>query len=95
MSWFNRDEGESNPILEKEDNANPRQRGTIHYLSPEGWGHITSKDIPFTKIFFHWTALNNNAEGYFLTLKKGMEVEFDYFADFQGQGPRAIKIEVI
>lgn len=97
MAWFKQDKGEENPIFEEKDERkdNPRQTGVIHYLSSDGWGHITSKDIPFTKIFFHWTALNNNKEGYFLTLDKGMKVEFDYFPDFQGQGPRAVKIEVL
>ena len=32
--------------------------GRIIKINRTGWGFISSKDIQFTRIFFHWTALN-------------------------------------
>jgi cold shock CspA family protein len=67
--------------------------GKIIKLSTEGWGFISSKDKPFTRIFFHWSALNGDTLN-FLELKKGMMVEFECIA-YQDKGWRAIKIDVI
>lgn len=93
MAFWNRDKDELNPITE--DREIKRYRGKLLVIAPDGWGHITSEEIPFTKIFFHWTALNDNTPGLFKTLRKGMQVEFDYIENYQGQGPRAIKIELV
>lgn len=67
--------------------------GRIIKLAPDGWGFISSKDIPFTRIFFHWTSLRQDTLK-FLQLKAGMNVEF-IPAHSDDKGTRAIKIKVI
>jgi cold shock CspA family protein len=69
-----------------------RIKGKIIHVSPTGWGFITSVEIPFTRIFFHWTSLSPKDK--FQELTKGTEVEFTP-KDFQDRGIRAIKVEVI
>lgn len=59
----------------------------------KGWGFIASKEIPFTRIFFHWTSLNQDT-AHFTELKKGMEVEFTPI-ELTDKGVRAIKIDVL
>lgn len=49
--------------------------GRIIKLSKFGWGFISSRDIEFTRIFFHWTALRQDTLG-FKELKTGMYAEF-------------------
>ena len=58
-----------------------------------GWGFISSKDIKFTRIFFHWSSLNQNTLK-FDQLKRGMLVSFVPI-EVIDKGTRAIKIEVI
>ena len=66
-----------------------------------GWGFISSKEKPFTKIFFHWTALNTHTIP-FPELEVGDRVEFD-LVDYvrfengvkQSMGWRALRIEVL
>ena len=58
-----------------------------------GWGFISSKDIKFTRIFFHWSSLNQNTLK-FDQLKRGMLVSFVPI-EVKYKGIRAIKIEVI
>ena len=36
---------------------NKKVVGRVIKVSKEGWGFISSKEIEFTRIFFHWTAL--------------------------------------
>lgn len=67
--------------------------GKIIKLSPKGWGFIVSKDIPFTRIFFHWTSLLQETS-HFTELKKGDEVEFAPIQD-PIKGWKAIKIDVL
>jgi len=67
--------------------------GRIIKLSPDGWGFISSKEIQFTRIFFHWTALEQDTL-HFSKLKPKMEVEFKP-VEIEGKGWRAIKIRVI
>lgn len=57
-----------------------------------GYGFISSKEIPFTRIFFHWTGLLNETIN-FLELEKGMEVEFET-TEFPDKGTRATRIDV-
>lgn len=73
-----------------EDN---RVRGKIIKVSDGGWGFISSKEIKFTRIFFHWTSLKQNTLK-FQDLKNGMKVEFTP-VEVEGKGYRAIKIEVL
>lgn len=67
--------------------------GKIIKISPKGFGFIISKDIPFTRIFFHWTSLIQETS-HFTELKKGDEVEFTPI-EIDGKGIRAIKIDVL
>ena len=69
-----------------------RYNGKIIHVSPKGWGFITSQEIPFTRIFFHWTGLRPNIE--FISLTKGQKVTFSV-KEFEDKGKRAIKIEVV
>ena len=70
-----------------------RVKGKIIKVSEGGWGFISSKDIKFTRIFFHWTSLKQDTLK-FTELKNGMKVEFTPI-EVEGKGFRAIKIEVI
>lgn len=67
--------------------------GKIIRVSDKGWGFIVSKEVPFTRIFFHWTSLNQDT-AHFTELKKGMLVEFTPI-DVIDKGVRAIKIDVL
>ena len=82
-------ENESEPMNEPK-----RVIGKIIKLELDGgWGFISSKDIKFTRIFFHWSSLNQNTMK-FDQLKRGMLVSFVPI-EVEGKGTRAIKIEVI
>lgn len=59
----------------------------------EGWGFISSKEIAFTRIFFHWTALTQDTLR-FPELRNGMHVEFTPM-EVQDKGWRAIHVKVI
>ena len=80
------------------ENTEPRPEerrviGKIIKVSDEGWGFISSKEIRFTRIFFHWTSLRQDTPK-FDKLKNGMRVEFTPI-EVEGKGTRAIKIKVI
>lgn len=77
----------------EEIDDNIRNVGKIIKLSDEGWGFITSKEIPFTRIFFHWTSLVQDTLK-FTELEEGMQVEFKAI-EIPEKGFRAIKIKVI
>jgi cold shock CspA family protein len=59
----------------------------------KGYGFITSEQLPFERIFFHWTGLRQDTER-FPNLKKRMKVEFVLQHDSEN-GYRAIKIRVL
>ena len=67
--------------------------GRIIKVSKSGWGFISSKDIEFTRIFFHWTALRQDTVP-FLELRTGMTVEFTPL-QITGKGWRAVHVKVI
>lgn len=67
--------------------------GKIIKVSDDGWGFISSKDIKFTRIFFHWTSLKQDTLK-FQELKNGMKVEFTP-VEVTDKGWRAIKIKVV
>ena len=73
-----------------------RIKGTIFntVTNPDkgGFGFIISKELPYEKIYFHWTQLNTNTKR-FLALKSGDEVEFD-LVNKEGYGYQAHRIEV-
>ena len=76
-----------------ESTEKKRVVGKIIKLSDDGWGFITTKEIPFTRIFFHWTSLNQDTL-HFTELKTGMEVEFTPI-ELNEKGWRAIRIDVL
>jgi len=81
-----------------EQTEEKRIKGKITKLGPTGWGFINSHDLPFTRIFFHWSKLKHTTTN-FKELKIGMEVEFlpkhyKPTEDRQG-GWHAIDIEVM
>lgn len=67
--------------------------GRIIKVSKEGWGFISSKEIEFTRIFFHWTALRQDTIT-FPELRTGMWVEFTPL-QVPGKGYRAVHVRVI
>lgn len=67
--------------------------GRVIKVSRKGWGFISSKEIEFTRIFFHWTALRQDTIS-FPELKTGMMVEFVPL-QIPGRGYRAIHVRVI
>ena len=82
-------EGDNSPVKPDEK----RVRGKIIKVSEDGWGFISSKDIKFTRIFFHWTSLKQDTMK-FQDLKNGIKVEFTP-VEVEGKGWRAIKIRVV
>lgn len=58
-----------------------------------GYGFISSRSKPYTRIFFHWSALVPNTKD-FTELKKGDKVKFDLIK-YEDKGWRALKIEVL
>lgn len=67
--------------------------GRIIKVSRKGWGFISSKEIEFTRIFFHWTSLRQDTLP-FLELRTGMHVEFTPIRT-PDKGHRAIHVRVI
>jgi len=82
-------QGDNSPVKP----TDKRVAGKIIKVSDDGWGFISSKDIKFTRIFFHWTSLKQDTKR-FQDLKNGMKVEFTP-VEVEGKGFRAIKIRVI
>jgi cold shock CspA family protein len=79
--------------IEEKTKEERRIIGKIIKVSEEGWGFISSKEIKFTRIFFHWTSLKQDTFN-FQDLKNGMKVEFTP-VEVEGKGWRAIKIRVV
>lgn len=73
--------------------SNTKVLGRIIKISKDGWGFISSKEIQFTRIFFHWTALRQDTVS-FLELRTGMIVEFTPLK-IEGKGWRAVHVKVI
>ena len=72
-----------------------RIQGKIIHLAPDGWGFISSIELEFTRIFFHWTGLARETRNFKL-LEKNMRVEFlPIEVPGPNRGWRAIKITVI
>lgn len=93
MAFWNNKE-EQFDIDDEEIKTDERIKGKIIHLAKNaGWGFISSHDIKFTRIFFHWTALEQDTK-HFTELEKGMEVEFNP-KDYGDKGWRAIHIKVI
>lgn len=91
---------ENNPFQEFFKGDTPHDKpeekrviGKIIKVSEDGWGFISSREIKFTRIFFHWTSLKQDTLR-FQDLKNGMKVEFTP-VEVQDKGWRAIKIRVV
>lgn len=67
--------------------------GRIIKVHKTGWGFISSKEIEFTRIFFHWTALRQDTLK-FPEIKTGMYVEFTPL-EVPGKGFRAVHVRII
>lgn len=76
-----------------EETAERKVVGRVIKVSKTGWGFISSRDIEFTRIFFHWTALRQDTVK-FPELKTGMHVEFTPL-EIPGKGYRAVHVRVI
>jgi cold shock CspA family protein len=90
------EQGRNRDVLIIKDNYmtdEQRVKGKVIKVSSEGWGFISSKEIKFTRIFFHWTSLKQDTVK-FPELKSGMKVEFTP-VEIEGKGWRALKIEVL
>lgn len=70
-----------------------RIEGKILTLHTKGYGFITSEEIEFERIFFHWTALVNDTLR-FKQLREGMRVEFEP-RNIPNRGWRAVRIKVL
>lgn len=71
-----------------------RISGKIYKLvENKGYGFISSHDIPFTRIFFHWSQLAPDTTN-FTKLSKGMKVEFVPI-EYTERGWQALKIRVL
>lgn len=81
------------PMEHKAEAEEKRVQGKIIKVSSDGWGFISSKDIKFTRIFFHWTSLRQDTLK-FTDLRNGMKVEFTP-VEVENKGWRAIKIKVV
>lgn len=73
---------------------NTRIKGRISYISPQGYGFISSIEMKFTRIFFHWSSLTPDTLK-FTELKKGMHVEFTPAEMPDNKGVRAYKVKVV
>ena len=73
--------------------SDQKSGGRIIKVNADGWGFITSKEIEFTKIFFHWTELRQDTMK-FPELEVGMHVEFTPL-EVPMKGWRAVHIRVV
>lgn len=94
MSLIQRLLGQEEPEPQATTRVNKPERiqGKIIKLG-RGWGFITSRDIEYTRIFFHWSALQQDTL-HFTELRKGMKVEFEPL-EHHDKGIRAIRIRVL
>lgn len=76
----------------EEKKVETRMHGKLIKVAKTGYGFISSKEIPFTRIFFHWTSLKSDTLK-FTELRSGMKVSFVAFK-VEDQGYRAIKVKV-
>jgi len=83
------------PMIQEdtEPNSNRRVQGKIILINESGYGFISSKEIPFRRIFFHWSFLEQDTLKW-EELEEGMQVEFKPL-DIPEKGWRAIKIKVL
>lgn len=83
----------TNSVREEGQFQEKRIRGKVTRVDPKGFGFIISREIPFTRIFFHWSGLVQSTRN-FKDLEKGMMVEFNPLL-VPDKGYRALRIEVV
>lgn len=93
--------GDTNESVAKEKaEKEKRIKGKIIRVDPKGYGFIISNELPFERIFFHWSSLRSNTLR-FPELRRGMTVEFvarDQGKDevtHENKGYKAIRIVVV
>lgn len=59
----------------------------------KGYGFLSTPDLPFTRIFFHWSALINNTL-HFKKVEKGMKAEFEV-QEHEPDKYRAVRMRII
>lgn len=67
--------------------------GKVIKVHKSGYFFITSKELPFTRIFGHWSSLVPETIN-FVDLKRGDEVEFTPIKT-EDKGWRAVKVNVL
>jgi cold shock CspA family protein len=82
----------SKEITQSTVDKDKRYVGKIIHISDKGWGFITTPDLKYVRIFFHWQALKQGVS--FPNLKKGQLVEFNVI-EYPDKGARAIKIGLV
>lgn len=75
-----------------------RYTGKIIKVDSRGFGFITTEELPFERIFFHWTSLRPGTLK-FPALRKGMRVSFvskkqEPDSDGKDKGLKAIRVIV-
>ena len=78
-------EATTEPLVQK------RIVGRISHLNKRGWGVLISEELPFQKIFFHWTNLDKSID--FRTLSKKTKLSFVPVTSERG-GYKAIHIKL-
>lgn len=87
-------------IAREKAESEKRIKGKIIRVDPKGYGFIISPELPFERIFFHWSSLRPKTLR-FPELRRGMTVEFvarDQGKDevtHENKGYKAIRIEVV
>lgn len=90
--FLDRFETEDEPEPQNIQTDKTRYVGKIVKLD-KGWGFIVSQDLPYTRIFFHWSALNQDTKR-FTELEKGDMAEFEVLS-IEGRGLRAIRMKIL
>jgi cold shock CspA family protein len=79
---------ETNKVIEKKEG----NKGKIFRVIEDGYFFILSEDIPFERIFCHWTSLRQDTLR-FPELEEGMHVTFDAIK-YEVKGWQAINVSV-
>lgn len=86
-------------VAKEKAEAEKRIQGRIIKVDPKGYGFIISPELPFERIFFHWSSLRTNTLR-FPELRRGMTAEFvarDQGKNDKGEnlGYKAIRIMIV
>lgn len=79
--------------VEKFPHGSNRLEGKIIAVNKKGFGFISCKDVPFTRIYFHWTNLVPQTIN-FAEIKRGDPV--DFILEKKADGTfKAIKVDIL